>query len=215
MTFQELYGLLEEKSLTVNGIAKAGKITKDEAQALVDTYIARGDIVSIEQDKYTTTDKAGVILCTITTARSNGFFVRSVKNNQEYYISGSSTKGLIVSDLIYVKPEGNSGDAIYIGFYKRKTKIVGNLYRKPKEGYELLSSVTKGTKIKIFVDNDPDEINAGDGDLVEARITMSKTNSIRVEVETLLSKATDVGADITQIIAEKDAPFIFPDEVLA
>lgn len=215
MTFQELYDLLEEKSLTVNGIAKAGKITKDEAQALVDTYIARGDIVSIEQDKYTTTDKAGVILCTITTARSNGFFVRSVKNNQEYYISGSSTKGLIVSDLIYVKPEGNSGDAIYIGFYKRKTKIVGNLYRKPKEGYELLSSVTKGTKIKIFVDNDPDEINAGDGDLVEARITMSKTNSIRVEVETLLSKATDVGADITQIIAEKDAPFIFPDEVLA
>ena len=214
MEFKELIELLHDKPVTLARIAKLARLTTEETESFLKPYLDRGDIVNVEKNKYQSANGAGIILATVVSIKANSYYAKDLKTGVEYRLAGSYLRGLIVSDQIYLMPIKNSDEATYIGFYRRKERLNGNLYRRPKSGYQLLSTLTKGTNVKIFVKNDPEEIGGVDGDLVSATIIESEPETIRVEVNELLSKATDIGADITAIIAEKEAPLFFSEEAV-
>lgn len=157
-----------------------------------------------------------VHLGTITLRKDNFAYINPVNSldtkKNDVRVSGKSLEGYIIDDKVYYQID-SWNNATIVGLYKRKEFIAGTAYKAPAGTFFLHTKETAGTDIDVVLTEVPSDLT--DGDLVKAKITVNARKSITVRYIETLAKASDVGKDISTIIAENGAPLSFPAEVLA
>src|SRR5574344_1326491 len=204
---------LKKSQRKLTEIAEQFNITTDEAKEELQYYLEHGIIFETFKGFMLTAD-GKVCLGTIVTRKDNFAFIRPVdvdSKDQDVRVAGKSLQGYLLDDMVYYQVD-NWNNGTIVGLYKRNPLISGRLVKRPNGEFFLLTKRNENTGVDIHVEK-PEE-GLSDGDLVSCKIISSARDIIEASYEGLLARASQVGSDISAIIASNDAPLVFPPEVL-
>lgn len=158
-----------------------------------------------------------VFLGTISLRKDNFAYITPVGSDMskksDIRVSGRSLEGYIIGDKVYFQVDAWNNGTI-VGLYKRVGEICDTAFKSPSGTFFLHTKVTLNTGIDVVVTN-PSNAPISDGDLLKCKVLSSARDAITVVYEETLAKASDVGRDISTIIASNGAPLTFPTDVLA
>ena len=213
-----LQKLLKDRALSLKDIAKKFKMSEEEAQQELKSYLDSGFIV-LTLDGYMLSEEIGVILCKVVLRKSNYAYVTPIQylgegnKKHDIRISGRSLQGFILNDLVYVKLE-YEGEGTILSLYKRKEYLVGPIFKRTSNGYNVKAKEVENTDIEVILKEDLTNAKVSDGDLVKAKIINSEIDKIYVSFDEVLVRKDEVSSDISSIIVSNDAPLTFPSSVL-
>lgn len=210
---KQIMKALDDSSLSFTDLIHKTNVPTDEAEEILAALQDEGQIL-FDGKEYVSLTGLDVSLATIVTRKPSFAFVKIAGVDHDLRMSGKLLDGLIVGDRIYVRCDSNYSSARFAGFYKRPEHLIGTLTKKPRKGYYLKSPAIDDAGVRTVFVNDPEDFGATDGDMVKVKIKDYDAEHLDVEMIELLVKSTDVGADISKIIAAEDAPLHFTSTVL-
>ena len=217
MNKEDILKVLASGEKTKEEIAKFGPISDARLQRLLYELVFEGK-VSFDGVKYRNIIGTQLQLGKVVTKKTSFVYLKLVREQGkvDVRLTGTEADKMIIGDLAYVFVDFDRFGPRSCRFFcplQYVQKIKGN-YRVGTAGQpELVIPYLEAAGVKIdVVENDAEGVNIGD--FVEATITERGENHLKVKIDRLLVKSGEVGADITQIIAANDAPYVFPDEVI-
>jgi ribonuclease R len=200
---------------TSKEIAQKFSLTEEETTDELKEYLDTGVIVMTIKGYMLTTD-CHIFLGTIVLRKDNFAYVKPYGSDggkkSDVRVAGKSLEGYMAGDKIYFQID-NWNNGTIVGLYKRVETVSGAAFKKGDNWFCAVKAASDAG-IDVAVQENLTEKGIADGDLIKAKIISSSKDVIEVSFEEVLAKASDVGADISAIIAENDAPLRFPEEVL-
>ena len=217
MDRQALINFLKKGPKTIDEIANQFKLRTNQASSYLKVYLDSGLIVETVSG-YDLVSRYGLILARLVLRKTNFAYLEVISSNEnkkyeDIRVSNISLNGYILSDIVYVQFD-NFNTASIVGLYKRVEYLTGNIYKSPKGGFNLHSRLLENSSIQARIVTNLNDVKLSDGDLVKCKIISSYKEYIDLEFEEVLVKANQVGADISSIIVNNDAPLNFPSQVI-
>ncbi|MCI2068812.1 MAG: ribonuclease R [Bacilli bacterium] len=192
------------------------QLSVEDAQKEIQIYLDNGIIIETLKG-YMLTSDCRVTLGTIVFMKDNYAFIQpvgsSMTKKDDIRVAGKSLDGYILNDKVYFQVD-NWNNGTIVGLYYRNKYLSGTVFKRPNGSFFLKAKQTTTTDIDIHLQDSPALQGLSDGDLVKCEIISSARDVIEVSYVETLAKASEVGADISAIIASNDAPLTFPTDVL-
>lgn len=215
MTEKQIERLLKNQQLSEKALVEKVEAYTTSEKAQLDELLSdllESGIIGKKDSFYYLLKDQGVFLAKVIVKNRNFVILKSVSDSLEVKISGYEADQLLIGDLVYAK-EFQQNIYHCLDYYRSVSTLKGT-YSLTSSGKEMLVVDYLNDCGKKVIITDKSEIEVNQGDLLEGQLTSFEGDVITVKIIKKLVAASDVGADISMIIASNDARLEFSSSVL-
>lgn len=215
MKEQEIIKQLKAKRLSYSALVEKVECKSKRDEEVLKEELSRlqdEGIIYKSGDFYSLLESEDMFLAEVTFKNRNFVILQDVQSKDEYRISGQESSDFLIGDLLYIR-EFQKETYHAVEYYRANSRL---------KGYYSLSSTGERCLLVSYLNNcdkkikiaDDNSLDIKDGDFLSCHIVDIEGDVIVVDVDDILVKASDVGSDISTIIALDGAKLRFDEKTL-
>lgn len=143
--------------------------------------------------------------------KRNAVSIELIPSKDILDISGDESRTLLINDYIYIRKI--LGSYHPVEYYKSVSHLRGRYSLTSKGESRLIVDYLDKCGISVVISS-INNFKLSEGDLLECEINNYKNSTYYVDIRNILVKASELGSDITMLVAAKEIPLEFPKKVL-
>ena len=209
----DILNVVQKKKIDYPSLLKELNIVTNSGEANLkanlDQLLSEGKIGLIDSKYFIM--PSDIFLSRVTSKRRNSVSLTTIPSGEIIDISGDEASSLLINDLIYIRKI--LGTYHPIEYLKPVTHLKGRYSLTSNGQAILIVDYLEKCGISVVISS-LGKLVLGEGDFIECEIINYKDGIYYVNAISLLVKASELGSDITMIVASKDIPISFPKKVL-
>ena len=209
----DILNVIKKRKIDYTSLVKELNIvtSKDEniLKSILDSLLNEAKIGLIDSKYFLM--PSDIFLAKVISKKRNVVSIELIPSKEESEISGDEARTLLINDQIYIRKI--LGSYHPIEYFKPVTHLRGRYSFTSSGEARLIVDYLDKCGISVVITS-LNNLKLSEGDFLECEINNYKNSTYFVDARTLLVKASDLGSDITMIVASKDVPIAFPKKVL-